>query len=314
VTGVQTCALPICAAADLQGSSGILARWHVIGPVPADAPGALAEKGRSGRAHFGTGTDARVRLEPAKGAAGKVWLARADVHVADCAEVEFLGDGSTGLRVWLNARQVHRRDAARPFRPDAERFSATLEKGTNQVVVAVPVAEAGAEFHLRFRRKGSTAEHEKLTQAALSRAGNPERGRKLFLDAGRTQCVKCHRVGDQGERIGPDLSGVGARFPRVYLIESILQPSRSIAPGYQALAVTLKNGRVLTGVKVAETADTFTLADNKGDKQVLRKADVEEQQPQAVSIMPEGLEKPLSADEFVDLIAFLASLKDTRPH
>jgi hypothetical protein len=46
---------------------------------------------------------------------------------------------------------------------------------------------------------------------------------------------------------------------------------------------------------------------------VLRKADVEEEQPQLVSVMPEGLEKPLSVEEFVDLIAFLARLKGDRP-
>ncbi len=45
---------------------------------------------------------------------------------------------------------------------------------------------------------------------------------------------------------------------------------------------------------------------------MLRKADIDEQQPQPVSVMPEGLEKPLTADEFVDLIAFLASLRDSR--
>jgi putative membrane-bound dehydrogenase-like protein len=308
------------AAADLQGASGVLARWHVLGTLPADAadrlvqpPDGRAEKEGRGQTLFGAGTESRVRLEPARAAAGKVWLAHTDVYLAEPAEAEFLGGGSTGLRVWLNARQVYRRDEVRPGRPDPERFPATLEKGGNRITVAVPATEAGAEFHLRFRRKASSADHEKLTQAALTRAGNPERGRQLFFDGARTQCVKCHRVGDQGERIGPELTGVGSRFPRVFLIESVLEPSRNVEPGYQAVAVTLKNGRVLIGLRVAETDDTLTLADNKGERQVLRKADIDEQQPQAASIMPEGLEKALSVDEFVDLIAFLTSLKDNRP-
>jgi putative heme-binding domain-containing protein len=261
---------------------------------------------------FGTGTESRIRLGPAAAAGGGVWLAETNLRVAERANVEFLGAGSPGLRVWLNGRPAHRRDRAGPFRPDSERFEAVLEKGANRVCVVVP-AETGAEFHLRFRRKGSSAEHEKLTQAALTRAGNPERGRKLFLDAARTQCLKCHRVGDQGERIGPELTGVGSRFPRIYLIESVLEPSRTVAPEFQAVTVVLTSGRVVTGVKVQETDDTLTLGDAKGERQVLRKADIEEQQPQAASIMPEGLEKLLTADEFVDLIAFLASLKDSRP-
>src|SRR5207245_1661823 len=102
----------------------------------------------------------------------------------------------------------------------------------------------------------------KLTQTALKRSGDSQRGRNLFFNAVKTQCVKCHRIGDQGERIGPDLTGVGGRFPRIYLIESVLQPSRSIAPGYQTLAVNLKNGRVVTGVRVAETDVLLTLGDH----------------------------------------------------
>src|SRR5262249_11677684 len=204
-------------------------------------------------------------------------------------------------------------DEARPFRPDAEQFDAVLEKGSNRVIIQLGATKGGSEFHVRFRRKGSTVEHEQLTRAALTRNGNVERGRKLFFDAAKTQCVKCHRVGDQGERIGPELTGVGSRCPRIHLIESILQPSRTVAPGFQTLGVTLKGGRVLAGVRVAETDDTLTLADNQGNKHVLRKANIEDQQLQPVSVMPEGLEKPLSRDEFVDLIAFLASLKDNRP-
>src|SRR5262249_20193566 len=158
------------------------------------------------------------------------------------------------------------------------------------------------DFHLRFRRKSSTAEHERLIQAALTRPGDAARGRKVFFDAAKSQCVKCHRLGDQGERIGPDLTGVGNRFARVYLIESILEPSRTIAPGYETQIVLLKDGRTVTGTRVAETAETLTLGDNQGQKHVLARADIERTRAHAVSTMPEGLERQLTTDEFVDLI------------
>jgi putative membrane-bound dehydrogenase-like protein len=303
------------AAADLQGTSGVLARWHVAGPLsPAEAT-RLVERlppAKPWRTIFGTGTESRLRPGPAV-QDGNVFLAYADVRVAERAEVQFLAAGSAALRVWVNGRLAYRRDEARPFRPDTEQFDAALEKGANRIIVQLGATKGGSEFHVRFRRKGSTVEHEQLTRAALTRTGNVERGRKLFFDAAKTQCVKCHRIGDQGERIGPELTGVGSRFPRIHLIESILQPSRTVAPGFQTFGVTLKGGRVLAGVRVAETDDTLTLADNQGNKHVLRKATIEDQQPQPVSVMPEGLEKPLSRDEFVDLIAFLASLKDNRP-
>jgi putative heme-binding domain-containing protein len=195
---------------------------------------------------------------------------------------------------------------------DSDRFAATLAVGDNRLLVRVGPSAGAVEFHLRFRRKSSTAEHERLTQAALSRAGNPERGRKLFFDTDKTLCLKCHRLGNQGERIGPELTGVGSRFARIYLVESILEPSRTIAPSFETQVIALKNGQVLTGVKVAETETTLTLADNQSQKHLVAKADIEEQRASPVSSMPEGLEKRFTEEEFIDLIAFLVSQKEGR--
>ncbi len=143
------------------------------------------------------------------------------------------------------------------------------------------------------------------TRASIALSSNWERQRAVL----NSTPVSAARVRPPSTT---ELSGVGSRFPRIHLIESVLQPSRTIAPGFQTFAVTLKGGRVLTGVRVAEADDMLTLADAQGNKHLLRKSRIEDQQPQAVSVMPEGLEKPLSVDEFVDLIAFLSSLKSDR--
>jgi putative membrane-bound dehydrogenase-like protein len=303
------------AAADLQGSSGVLARWNVTGPLPAAEASRLAESKAVGerpwRTVFGTGTASRVDLGPGKDGTA-AWLAQTEVNLSERTTVQFLAAGNTGLRVWVNGRLLYQRDEARVFRPDSERFETTFERGPSRIVVRV-AAKAGAAFHLRFRRKGSKAEHETLTRAALGRAGNVERGRKLFFDAKKSQCVKCHRVGQQGERIGPELTGVGSRFSRIHLVEAILDPSRTVAPGYRTVVVTLARGRVLTGVKVAETDDTLTLADSEGNRHDVKKSAIAKQQEHDTSVMPEGLEKQFCVDEFVDLVAFLASLKDSRP-
>src|SRR6185436_6304750 len=110
-------------------------------------------------------------------------------------------------------------------------------------LVQVGTASTGVDFHLRFRRKSATAVHERLIQAALTRPGNRERGQALFLDKEKSLCLKCHQLGSQGERIGPELTGVGARFSRIYLVESILEPSRTISPSLGTLVLTLKNGK-----------------------------------------------------------------------
>jgi putative membrane-bound dehydrogenase-like protein len=317
------------AVAVLQGNSGVLSRWNAKGPFSEDVAVPLAEKvstrAASGDASaspidewqtvFAAGLESRVVIAdkgaPATGAApgDRTWLAAADLIVPDSTAVQFFGSSAGKLHVWLNGRRVFQRDEERAFQPDSDRFDGILEKGLNRLVVLVAATKDRCEFHLRFRRKSSAAELEQLSQAALSRPGDAERGRKLFFDAERLQCSKCHRVGDQGERIGPELTGLGDRFSRIHIVESILEPSRTVATGYQTVAFVLRDGRVLTGIKIGETDDMLKLADNEGKKHVVMKADIEEQKTQPQSTMPDGLVKQLTADQFVDLIGYLASLK-----
>ena len=90
------------------------------------------------------------------------------------------------------------------------------------------------------------------------------------------------------------------------------EPGRTIAPSFEGLALTLKNGKILTGIRVEETGANLTLADNQGQKHVIAKADIDERMPTNQSVMPEGIEKRFSLEEFVDLIAFLVSQKEAR--
>jgi putative membrane-bound dehydrogenase-like protein len=305
------------ALAEAHGGSGIPLAWHVLGPLSGGedivtkvAAGQSLPTGKEPapgwRVVPSAGTDARVRLGPGK--SDGTWLAHADLSAADAAKVEFFTTASFPETVWLNGRVVYQLD--RPGAPG--RFEAAVTKGENRVLVRLTGVKGTGEFQLRFRRKGATADHERLTQAALSRAGNPEHGRQVFLDAEKSLCAKCHRVGDKGERVGPDLTGLGGRFSRAYIVESVLEPSRSIAPSFESTLVELKNGKFLSGIKVAETETTITLVDSETKKHDVARADVAEQKKLATSAMPEGLEKRLTEDEFVDLISYLSGLKEPR--
>ncbi len=142
---------------------------------------------------------------------------------------------------------------------------------------------------------------------ALTHAGDAGRGRQLFLDEKRTKCVICHKVDGRGGEAGPDLSAVGGKLGRPHLIESLLEPSRQMVEGYRTSVLALKDGRVLTGIVRSESEKDLTLADVEGKKHVVATADIEERQESAVSLMPLGLEKQLTPEEFTDLIAFLES-------
>jgi putative heme-binding domain-containing protein len=297
----------------LQASSGLLVRWHVAGPLSQAEADKLREQltGPSAldaaqwKTLLAEGLEARVRLA---GSAPDVWLAAIDVTAAEAAPAQFLAAASGKYEVWLNGKSTFRRDEPRAYQPESDRFEAEVSAGDNRLVLQLTSSEAAAQFHLRFRRKSSAAEVEKLVQAALTRKGDPSRGRIVFFDA-KSQCSKCHRLGDAGERIGPELTGIGGRFSRIHLIESILEPSRAVTPGFQTLSVRLVDGRVLSGIRVAETDAELTLADQQGQKHVLPKAEIDAQQPQAKSTMPDNLAQQLTAQQFSDLVAFLAGQK-----
>jgi putative membrane-bound dehydrogenase-like protein len=301
------------------GSSGVLLGWHILGPLP-DHSAILANRIIAGNSLptsdaradgwclvLSLGTDARVRIDPVK--AEGDWLAYSEVICTERTPVEFFTTTFSAATIWLNGKRVHRRDKPAVPGPYPERFEAILEKGINRVLVRLEGVKRAGEFQLRFRRKSATAAHERLTRAALSRAGNPEAGRNVFFDGEKSLCVKCHRVGDKGEFVGPELTGLGNRFSKAYIIESILEPSRTVSPSFESARVELKSGRILIGIKVAESESSITLVDSETKKHVLARSGIEMTTKQPGSAMPDGLEKRLTEDEFVDLVSFLVSLK-----
>jgi putative heme-binding domain-containing protein len=303
------------AVAEIHGSSGSLVRWNVSDTTgPSGDADALGKAPSESRTQISVGTEGRIVIT-AKGAKNGTWFqGRTDIAVSDQTGVEFLASSSGSLQMWLNGKPIYHRKQPQDFRVDSDHISAVLSKGINRLVVSMEVgaAESSVVFHVRFRRKSAVAEHERLAEAVLARPGNPERGRAVFFSAERSLCLKCHRVSDQGEPVGPDLTALGSRFSRIYIAESILEPSRTIAPSFVTSVVTLQSGQVLSGIKVVESDTMLTLVDNQGQRQIVAKDAVEEQETSPLSTMPEGLEKRITEEEFVDLIAFLASLKESR--
>jgi len=131
------------------------------------------------------------------------------------------------------------------------------------------------------------------------------RGRRLFTEAG---CAQCHRFGNEGGFIGPDLTAVASRFDRRTLIESIIEPSKVIAEVYRTVSVTMKTGAIHDGRIVAEDAKSITLAINPVDPDQRRrilKSEIESQRVSEISPMPGGLLNTLSGDEILDLVAWI---------
>ena len=132
--------------------------------------------------------------------------------------------------------------------------------------------------------------------------GNAARGQAVFKE----NCAVCHRLFEEGEQIGPDLTGA-ERANLDFLLTSIIDPSAEIRKEYQAQSIALVDGRVLSGLVLEETANTITLIDSNRQKTVIPRDQVEETKPSDVSLMPEGQLDKLRDDQIRDLFRYLQS-------
>lgn len=112
-----------------------------------------------------------------------------------------------------------------------------------------------------------------------------------------------------GKEVGPDLSLAGGIYKRADLIVSILEPSKTIALGFEQNTIETKTGETFTGALRQETADAFTLVGVDGIPHILKKTGVKSRKPLVISLMPPGLTLALKPEDFADLLAYLESLK-----
>src|SRR5690606_37748009 len=114
--------------------------------------------------------------------------------------------------------------------------------------------QSAAEAWLAGRTGGDKDSRAALEQfLASAPEGDPARGEAVFFGQ-RAACAACHRVGQRGEKIGPDLSTIGQVRNRRDLAEAVLFPSASLARGYESMGLVTKSGQVHTGLLERQTA------------------------------------------------------------
>lgn len=138
---------------------------------------------------------------------------------------------------------------------------------------------------------------------ALAMKGDAAAGRAVF----ERVCAVCHKIGDVGVEVGPDLAALNDRSPESLLI-AILDPNAAFEAKYTNFTAALNDGRVLTGMISAETANSVTLLRGEGKEDVLLRRDIDELTSSGQSLMTEGLESELSQRDLADLISYLSNL------
>jgi quinoprotein glucose dehydrogenase len=172
----------------------------------------------------------------------------------------------------------------------ARRASAEIKSKLTKYESARPSADPVALFH------------ESLV------GGDAERGRKIFFEKTEVSCVRCHKIAERGGEVGPDLSKIATDKKREYLLESIVDPNRTIAKNFETVMLATDDGQIHAGIVRHEDDQIIRLITAEGKLDTIDKATIEERKA-GKSSMPEDLLKHLSKFEVRDLVEFLSGLK-----
>lgn len=145
-----------------------------------------------------------------------------------------------------------------------------------------------------------------LSGREVALAGDPERGRELFL--GTATCGTCHMVDGKGGRQGPDLSWIGWRRAPDYLRTAVLDPSADVEPRWWTVEVVTRSGTRLGGILVDEDQFTVRLLDENDHLHSLAKRDLEGFERTKTSRMP-SFRGVFSDEELTDIVAYLSGLR-----
>ncbi len=160
---------------------------------------------------------------------------------------------------------------------------------------------------LKFNRPRKEWTFDELAPslAQLSEERSYGNGKQMFTIA---SCVACHKMNGQGIEFGPDLAKLDPKLTHADVLREILEPSHKINEKFQPYSFVLDSGKIVTGLILEETPEAFKVIENpllSREPTVIPKSSIDEQVKSKTSIMPQGLLDKLTADEVLDLVAYI---------
>lgn len=139
--------------------------------------------------------------------------------------------------------------------------------------------------------------------------GNVDNGARVFA----SQCASCHRVGERGGRLGPDLSRIGAARSQAALIREIRTPSEWMPPAFEPVTLVMKDGQRIRGIKKNEDVFSIQVMDTRERIQGYLRSNLQEVIYDKTSLMPGYGPDRLSDTDLNDLVGYLSTLRLASP-
>lgn len=159
-----------------------------------------------------------------------------------------------------------------------------------------------AQFKARLEEitNSDRARVVQLYRECLDLPSDPNRGKKLFSK----NCASCHKIGNLGQKIGPDISDSRTQKP-LALLTSILNPNLAVDNNYFRYQLITADGNVYEGIKIEEDTERIVLLDSQAKRLVIEVSEIEATRHSGLSLMPDGLENQLSLQQMADLISYV---------
>lgn len=181
----------------------------------------------------------------------------------------------TPAEIGLDALRRIRNSASGSMRKDFDKFLATIENSDRARLV-------------------------RTWQDCLDLDSDMSAGKSLF----KSHCASCHRIGETGNNIGPDISD-SRNMSKPALLVAVLDPNRAVDNNYFRRSILTHDGEALGGIVVGETSQTLTLLDEQAKRIVISKANIDQDRTLRRSLMPEGFETQLSKQQLADIIGYI---------
>lgn len=197
--------------------------------------------------------------------------------------------------------------------PFARDLATSGEANGSQLLLSAAKLDSGSmrelfDGHFPLDPKGRKLVANPRPAPILALFGVAQKGEALFFSK-ELKCANCHKVGDKGAALGPDLSAIGKTRTRAELLDSLLNPSARVEPQFAAYNVRTKDEKTYTGIIVKRDEKQLLLRDAENKEIVLAGDNVESVRPSRLSLMPDGQLSGLTANDAADLLEFLVQRK-----
>lgn len=172
-------------------------------------------------------------------------------------------------------------------------------------------SSSAQKYDLAQLAVGQTSESEVRKELILTRLATydpasvtVESGKAMFVQ----NCSMCHQIKGDGGMIGPQLDGIG-NWGQKALTEKILDPNRNISQAFRTYTITLKSGKVLTGLYRREEGEVLVFANPGGQEFSVPKNEIKERKASKYTLMPDHFSKTITKKDFDALLKYLLSVK-----